>query len=128
MTHRFYRLGAFIALACSFTMAQAQSYQSRESNHFRESKRVENYAKDVLRNNRNECLVLQNANQRPNGKIVVECLSYNKRNQLRYVISPAREQARNGGKRHYGARVQLVSTKPHNRHGVRDGVQPEWRR
>ena len=92
MTSRLHRFGALFVLACALPMANAQPTFHRS----REAQRLENYAQDVLRNNRRECRDLRQVRQHPNGQVHVECLSNNQRRELRYVISPAREDRRGG--------------------------------
>ena len=124
MTSRLHRFGAFFVLACALPMANAQP----AFHHSREAQRLENYAQDVLRNNRRECRDLRQVRQHPNGQVHVECLSNNQRRELRYVISPAREDRR-GGHRGYGARVDVVSsTILHDRRDPRHDGRPDWRR
>lgn len=108
MSTRLYRMGALLALACAPLLAQAQP----SFNHARETQRLQNYAIDVLRNNRSECRELRGVQQRNNGKIEAVCTSNNQRRELKYLISPPRDDRHHGGYRNQMARVDLLSSIP----------------
>lgn len=108
MSTRLHRVGALLVLACTLPLAQAQP----SFHHPREQQRLQNYASDVLRNNRRDCAALRSVEQRHNGKIEAVCVSNNNRRLLRYQISPPREDRRHGGYRNQGARVELLSSAP----------------
>lgn len=82
-----------------------------------EAQRLESYSRDVLRNNRKECSDIRSVREQRDGQITVECLSNNKRRELRYEITPTR------GNR--GARVVLLSEQRNAPH--RDGPRRDYR-
>ena len=129
MTRSLNRIGALLVLACALPMAGVASAQPGygpgghggpgQHREYRESKRLESYSIDVLRNNRKECSVLRNVREERGGRIIAECLSNNKSRELTYSIDPMRG--------HRGARVALVSNQHNRDMKYRDGYHLDRR-